>query len=160
MTKVKVTKGHFCGKLINFWTWMIKPYFSSCPSHSQASCISLNQYKQRWDMFMFTVFYFQDLASIRTSNESGDLTVLGHVKQRLVCTPDFNMLLNTATWQNLNDRIYVLIMPYNVLTVCDYVDLCNTAYTYDIQTGLQSVDRVAENLHTTGLVPEYLSQYW
>ncbi|KAL5019273.1 hypothetical protein ScPMuIL_004995 [Solemya velum] len=41
--------------------------------------------------------FLQDLASIRTSGDSGDLTVLGHVKQRLVCTPDFNMLLNTAT---------------------------------------------------------------
>lgn len=39
--------------------------------------------------------FLQDVVSIRTKETSGDLSVLGHIKHRLVCTPDFDSMLIT-----------------------------------------------------------------
>ena len=41
---------------------------------------------------------FQDLVSVKIdpSQQSGDMTVLGHVNHKLVCTPDFEHLLNST----------------------------------------------------------------
>lgn len=39
--------------------------------------------------------FLQDVVSIHTSENSGSLSVLGHVQHRLVCTPDFDSMLHT-----------------------------------------------------------------
>ncbi|XP_071129660.1 DNA-directed RNA polymerase III subunit RPC4-like [Mytilus edulis] len=39
--------------------------------------------------------FLQDVVSIHTAEDSGNLSVLGHIKHRLVCTPDFDSMLNT-----------------------------------------------------------------
>lgn len=39
--------------------------------------------------------FLQDVVSIHTTEDSGNLSVLGHIKHRLVCTPDFDSMLNT-----------------------------------------------------------------
>ena len=44
-------------------------------------------------------FVLQDLVSIdvdKKGRDQGDMTVLGHVTQRLVCTPDFESLLDNS----------------------------------------------------------------
>ena len=42
------------------------------------------------------VILLQELVSIRSEGQTfeGDISVLGHVGQRVVCTPDFESLLN------------------------------------------------------------------
>lgn len=40
--------------------------------------------------------FLQDLVSIRVKGSSGDLSVLGHVKHRLICTPNFESLVKTS----------------------------------------------------------------
>ncbi|XP_028852332.1 DNA-directed RNA polymerase III subunit RPC4 [Denticeps clupeoides] len=40
-----------------------------------------------------TCSFLQELVSIRTEGRSGDLSVLGHIKHKLVCSPDFQALL-------------------------------------------------------------------
>ncbi|XP_030627209.1 DNA-directed RNA polymerase III subunit RPC4 [Chanos chanos] len=40
-----------------------------------------------------TCSFLQELVSVRTESRAGDMTVLGHVKHKLVCSPDFEALL-------------------------------------------------------------------
>lgn len=40
--------------------------------------------------------FLQDVASVRVNGEQGDISVLGHIDHRLVCTPDFEMLLDST----------------------------------------------------------------
>lgn len=44
----------------------------------------------------FSLKFFQDVASVRVNGEQGDISVLGHIDHRLVCTPDFEMLLDST----------------------------------------------------------------
>ncbi|XP_034025797.1 DNA-directed RNA polymerase III subunit RPC4 [Thalassophryne amazonica] len=41
--------------------------------------------------------FLQELVSVGTDGRSGDLTVLGHVKHKMVCSPDFEALLENST---------------------------------------------------------------
>ena len=42
-------------------------------------------------------FLLQDLVSVRTDGDSGgEAAILGHVEHKLVCTPDFEMLLDNT----------------------------------------------------------------
>lgn len=43
---------------------------------------------------LFTVFY-QELVSISTEGRTGYLSVLGNVKHKIVCSPDFEALLES-----------------------------------------------------------------
>lgn len=40
--------------------------------------------------------FLQDVASLRVDGDHGDISVLGHIDHRLVCTPDFEMLLDST----------------------------------------------------------------
>jgi len=40
--------------------------------------------------------FLQDVVSVHTENERSEMICLGHVKQRLICTPDFEHLLATT----------------------------------------------------------------
>lgn len=40
--------------------------------------------------------FLQDLVSVEVNGDQGDLSVLGHVDHRLVCTPDFEALLDNS----------------------------------------------------------------
>ncbi|XP_045211717.2 DNA-directed RNA polymerase III subunit RPC4-like [Mercenaria mercenaria] len=40
--------------------------------------------------------FLQDVASVKVNGEQGDISVLGHIDHRLVCTPDFEMLLDST----------------------------------------------------------------
>jgi len=40
---------------------------------------------------------FQDVACLRVNDSVGDISLLGHVDHRIVCTPDFETLLD-STW--------------------------------------------------------------
>lgn len=39
---------------------------------------------------------FQELVSVATEERTGDLTVLGKVKHKMVCSPDFEALLQSS----------------------------------------------------------------
>ncbi|XP_071390474.1 DNA-directed RNA polymerase III subunit RPC4 [Centroberyx affinis] len=41
--------------------------------------------------------FLQELVSIGTEGRTGDLTVLGHIKHKMVCSPDFEALLESNT---------------------------------------------------------------
>ncbi|XP_029915038.1 DNA-directed RNA polymerase III subunit RPC4 [Myripristis murdjan] len=41
--------------------------------------------------------FLQELVSIGTEGRTGDLTVLGHIKHKMVCSPDFEALLEGST---------------------------------------------------------------
>lgn len=41
----------------------------------------------------FSLPFSQELVSIGTEGKTGDLTVLGNVKHKMVCSPDFEALL-------------------------------------------------------------------
>ena len=38
----------------------------------------------------------QDLVSVKTDMDSGHMTVLGHINHKIVCTPDFESLLEAS----------------------------------------------------------------
>lgn len=40
--------------------------------------------------------FLQDVASVRVNGDHGDISVLGHIDHRLVCTPDFETLLDNT----------------------------------------------------------------
>ncbi|KAH3872258.1 hypothetical protein DPMN_035473 [Dreissena polymorpha] len=40
--------------------------------------------------------FLQDVASVRVDGNHGDISLLGHIDHRLVCTPDFESLLDAA----------------------------------------------------------------
>lgn len=42
-----------------------------------------------------TCSFLQELVSVGTEGKSGDLTVLGHIQHKMVCSPDFEALLQT-----------------------------------------------------------------
>ncbi|XP_029999426.1 DNA-directed RNA polymerase III subunit RPC4 [Sphaeramia orbicularis] len=44
-----------------------------------------------------TCSFLQELVSIGTEGQTGDLTVLGHIKHKMVCSPDFEALLQGST---------------------------------------------------------------
>lgn len=65
----------------------------------------------------FSLKFFQDVASVRVNGEQGDISVLGHIDHRLVCTPDFEMLLD-STWSL--EMFVIKIIPFClVITVSD-----------------------------------------
>ena len=41
--------------------------------------------------------FLQELVSIRTDSERQEISVLGQMAHRLICTPDFESLLNSET---------------------------------------------------------------
>ena len=41
---------------------------------------------------------FQELVSIGTEGRTGDMTVLGHIQHKMVCSPDFEALLESNIW--------------------------------------------------------------
>lgn len=43
-----------------------------------------------------TCSFLQELVSVGTEGKSGDLTVLGHIQHKMVCSPDFEALLQTS----------------------------------------------------------------
>ncbi|CAL9708446.1 unnamed protein product [Knipowitschia caucasica] len=43
-----------------------------------------------------TCSFLQELVSVGTEGKGGDLTVLGHLKHKMVCSPDFEALLQTS----------------------------------------------------------------
>lgn len=45
--------------------------------------------------YLFAVFY-QELVSISTEGRTGCLSVLGNVKHKIVCSPDFEALLESS----------------------------------------------------------------
>lgn len=47
--------------------------------------------------YLFAVFY-QELVSISTEGRTGCLSVLGNVKHKIVCSPDFEALLESSAW--------------------------------------------------------------
>lgn len=43
-----------------------------------------------------TCSFLQELVSVGTEGKTGDLTVLGHIKHKMVCSPDFEALLQSS----------------------------------------------------------------
>lgn len=42
-------------------------------------------------------FYSQELVSVNTEGKTGNLTVLGNIKHKMVCSPDFEALLESSS---------------------------------------------------------------
>lgn len=70
--------------------------FGVCPS----LCSSLLFHKITFFLTCFSLpphgMFSQELVSVGTEGRTGDLSVLGNVKHKMVCSPDFEALLESS----------------------------------------------------------------
>lgn len=72
-------------------------------------------------------FINQELVSVGTDGRAGDLSVLGTVKHKMVCSPDFEALLENLAWSKLNmadRRLHELPWSFNHNQVHSVCILC------------------------------------
>ena len=48
----------------------------------------------------FILFFFQEVVSVRTEEGDSRMTVLGHVKEKMIITPNFEALLKAKAAEN------------------------------------------------------------
>lgn len=66
--------------------------------------------------FISSTPFYQELVSVGTDGRTGDLSVLGTVKHKMVCSPDFEALLENLAWSRLNmavQRLHELSLPFS-----------------------------------------------